>query len=163
MRKLAEIEKPYLRKEPLSFDVGDNVDVGVVSAVNRSIQASQDFIIENLIQTDAAINPGNSGGALLDTRGRLIGINTATIRDAQGIGFAIPMDHARIVMEQLVSQGRVVRPALGVIIRGEIDANVARAYGLPVTHGVVVDPQPGSFAEKAGMKPQDIIDASFVN
>jgi S1-C subfamily serine protease len=139
------------------FGLGSTVTVGVVSALNRSIQASPDFIVENLIQTDAAINPGNSGGALLDSGGRLIGINTAIIRDAQGIGFAIPIDHARVVMEHLVAQGRVVRPALGVEIRGEIDAATARAYNLPVDHGVVVVPQPGSPAERAGMRAQDII------
>ncbi|MDR7419297.1 MAG: trypsin-like peptidase domain-containing protein [Armatimonadota bacterium] len=139
------------------FGLGSTVTVGVVSALNRSIQASPDFVVENLIQTDAAINPGNSGGALLDSSGRLIGINTAIIRDAQGIGFAIPIDHARAVMDQLVAQGRVVRPALGVEIRGEIDANTARAYRLPVDHGVVVVPQQGSPAERAGMRPQDII------
>jgi serine protease Do len=139
------------------FGLGSTVTVGVISAVNRSIQASPDFIIENLVQTDAAINPGNSGGALLDSTGRLIGINTAIIRDAQGIGFAIPIDYARAVMEQLIAQGRVVRPALGVEIRGEIDPNTARAYRLPVDHGVVVVPQQGSPAERAGMRAQDII------
>jgi S1-C subfamily serine protease len=139
------------------FGLGSTVTVGVVSALNRSIQAGGDFIVENLIQTDAAINPGNSGGALLDSGGRLIGINTAIIRDAQGIGFAIPVDHARIVMDQLVSGGRVVRPALGVEIRGEIDANTARVYRLPVDHGVVVVPQPGSPAERGGVQAQDII------
>ncbi|MGQ0570081.1 MAG: S1C family serine protease [Armatimonadota bacterium] len=139
------------------FGLGSTVTVGVVSALNRSIQASPDFVVENLIQTDAAINPGNSGGALLDSSGRLIGVNTAIIRDAQGIGFAIPIDHARIVMDQLITQGRVVRPALGVEIRGEIDANTARAYRLPVDHGVVIAPQPGGPAERAGMQAQDIV------
>jgi S1-C subfamily serine protease len=139
------------------FGLGSTVTVGVVSALNRSIQADRDFVIENLIQTDAAINPGNSGGALLDSSGRLIGVNTAIIRDAQGIGFAIPIDHAKAIMEQLVARGRVVRPALGVEIRGEIDANTARAYRLPVDHGVVVVPQQGSPAERAGIKAQDII------
>jgi S1-C subfamily serine protease len=139
------------------FGLGSTVTVGVISAVNRSIQAGPDFVIENLVQTDAAINPGNSGGALLDLAGRLIGINTAIIRDAQGIGFAIPIDYARAVMDQLITQGRVVRPALGVEIRGEIDPNTARAYRLPVERGVVVVPQQGSPAERAGMRAQDII------
>jgi S1-C subfamily serine protease len=139
------------------FGLGSTVTVGVVSALNRSIQAAPDFIVENLIQTDAAINPGNSGGALLDSSGRLIGINTAIIREAQGIGFAIPIDHARIIMELIISQGRVVRPALGVQILGDIDPNTARAYNLPVNHGVVVTPQQGSPAERAGVRAQDII------
>ncbi len=139
------------------FGLGSTVTVGVISALNRSIQAGPDFVVENLIQTDAAINPGNSGGALLDSSGRLIGINTAIIREAQGIGFAIPIDHARAVMEQIVTQGKVVRPALGVEIRGEIDASTARAYNLPVDHGVVVVPQPGGPADRAGMRPQDIV------
>ena len=139
------------------FGLGSTVTVGVVSALNRSIQAGPDFVVENLIQTDAAINPGNSGGALLDSSGRLIGINTAIIREAQGIGFAIPIDHARIIMELIISQGRVVRPALGVQILGDIDPNTARAYNLPVSYGVVVTPQQGGPAERAGVRGQDII------
>jgi len=139
------------------FGLGSTVTVGVVSALNRSIQAGPDFVVENLIQTDAAINPGNSGGALLDAAGRLIGINTAIIREAQGIGFAIPIDHARIIMDLIIKQGRVVRPALGVQILGDIDPNTARAYNLPVSSGVVVTPQPGGPAERAGLRAQDIL------
>ncbi len=139
------------------FGLGSTVTVGVVSALNRSIKADQDFTIESLIQTDAAINPGNSGGALLDSGGRLIGINTAIIQGAQGIGFAIPIDHARVIMEQIIAQGKVVRPALGVEILGEINPGIARSYNLPVQYGVVAMPQPGSPAERAGMRRQDII------
>lgn len=139
------------------FGLASTVTVGVVSALNRTIQAGPDFVVENLIQTDAAINPGNSGGALLDSSGRLIGINTAIVRDAQGIGFAIPIDLARVIMEQIVARGKVVRPALGVEIRGEIDPNTARQFNLPIDHGVVVVPTPGGPAEKAGLRAQDII------
>ncbi len=139
------------------FGLGSTVTVGVVSALNRSIEAGPDFVVENLIQTDAPINPGNSGGALLDSAGRLIGINTAIVPQAQSIGFAIPIDHARVVMDQIVTTGRVVRPALGVEIRGEIDPQTARAFGLPVDHGVMVAPQPGSSAERAGLRPNDIV------
>jgi S1-C subfamily serine protease len=139
------------------FGLGNTVTVGVVSALNRTIQAGPDFVVENLIQTDAAINPGNSGGALLDSSGRLIGINTAIIQDAQGIGFAVPVDTARLIMDQIVAQGKVVRPAIGVTIRAEIDPDTARAYGLPIDYGVVVAPQPGSPAERAGVKANDII------
>ncbi|HET8678854.1 MAG TPA: trypsin-like peptidase domain-containing protein [bacterium] len=139
------------------FGLASTVTVGVVSALNRTIQAGPDFVVENLIQTDAAINPGNSGGALLDSSGHLIGINTAIVRDAQGIGFAIPIDLARVIMDQIVAQGKVVRPALGVEIRGEIDPNTARQFNLPVDHGVVVVPTPGGPAEKAGLRAQDIV------
>ncbi len=139
------------------FGLASTVTVGVVSALNRTIQAGPDFVVENLIQTDAAINPGNSGGALLDSSGRLIGINTAIVRDAQGIGFAIPIDLARVIMDQIVAQGKVVRPALGVEIRGEIDPNTARQFNLPVDHGVVVVPTPDGPAQKAGLRAQDII------
>lgn len=139
------------------FGLGSTVTVGVVSALNRSIQASPDFTVENLVQTDAAINPGNSGGALLDSAGRLIGINTAIVQGAQGIGFAIPIDHASLIMDQIVARGRVVRPALGVQMVGQIDPETARAYNLPITYGVVVTPVTGSPAEKAGIKAGDIV------
>ncbi len=139
------------------FGLGSTVTVGVVSALNRSIQASPDFTVENLVQTDAAINPGNSGGALLDSAGRLIGINTAIVQGAQGIGFAIPSDHASLIMDQIVARGRVVRPALGVQMVGQIDPETARAYNLPITYGVVVTPVTGSPAEKAGIKAGDIV------
>jgi S1-C subfamily serine protease len=139
------------------FGLGSTVTVGVVSALNRSIQASPDFIVENLVQTDAAINPGNSGGALLDSSGRLIGINTAIIQGAQGIGFAIPIDHASLIMEQIVRQGRVVRPALGVQMVGQVDPETARVYNLPVNYGVVVTPVAGGPAERAGIRAGDIV------
>ena len=139
------------------FGLGSTVTVGVVSALNRSIQASPDFTVENLVQTDAAINPGNSGGALLDSAGRLIGINTAIVQGAQGIGFAIPIDHASLIMDQIVARGRVVRPALGVQMVGQIDPETARAYNLSITYGVVVTPVTGSPAEKAGIKAGDIV------
>ncbi|MDQ7829341.1 MAG: trypsin-like peptidase domain-containing protein [Armatimonadota bacterium] len=140
------------------FGLGSSVTVGVVSALNRSIQISPNFVVESLIQTDAAINPGNSGGALVDSSGRLIGINTAIVREAQGIGFAIPVDIAQAIMRQLITQGRVVRPALGIILGGEIDPQIARAYNLPVDYGVLVaDVPPGGPAAAAGIRPGDII------
>lgn len=140
------------------FGLGSSVTVGVVSALNRSIRISPDFVVESLIQTDAAINPGNSGGALVDSAGRLIGINTAIVREAQGIGFAIPVDIAVAIMNQLIRQGRVVRPALGIILGGEIDPQLQRAYGLPVDHGVIVqEVQPGGPAAASGIQANDII------
>ena len=140
------------------FGLGSSVTVGVLSALNRSIQIGPDFVVDNLIQTDAAINPGNSGGALVDSAGRLIGINTAIVREAQGIGFAIPVDIAVTIMNQLISTGRVVRPALGIVLGGEIDPQIQQSYGLPVDHGVIVQDVPaGSPAATAGMEANDVI------
>ncbi|MDR5695374.1 MAG: trypsin-like peptidase domain-containing protein [Armatimonadota bacterium] len=139
------------------FGLGSTVTVGVVSALNRNIQLPN-LVVENLIQTDAAINPGNSGGALVDSKGRVIGINTAIIREAQGIGFAIPIDTAKAIMQQLISRGRVARPFVGVEWGGDVDPSIAQAYGLPVDYGVVVrGVVPGSPAEKARIQPGDII------
>ncbi len=139
------------------FGLGSTVTTGVVSALNRNIKAPN-LIIENLIQTSAAINPGNSGGALVDSSGRVIGINTAIIQNAQGIGFAIPSDAARVEMAQLISQGRVARPWVGVVYGGEVDAATSKAYNLGVDHGVVVrQVEPGSPAAKAGIQGGDII------
>lgn len=138
------------------FGLGSTVTVGVVSALNRSIQVPG-FIIDNLIQTDAAINPGNSGGALVNSAGQVIGINTAIIPQAQGIGFAIPSSVARAVMEQLIRTGSVQRPFFGVVYV-EVTRELAQAYGLAADHGVLVQQVvPGSGAERAGIKPLDII------
>ncbi|MBI2123143.1 MAG: trypsin-like peptidase domain-containing protein [Armatimonadetes bacterium] len=139
------------------FGLGHTVTVGVISALNRNIRVPN-LIIENLVQTDAAINPGNSGGALVDSRGEVIGINTAIVRDAQGIGFAIPIDTARAIMDQLIRQQRVVRPYVGVVWGGDVDANIARQYNLPVDHGVIVrDVDQNGPAAAAGIRPEDII------
>src|SRR5713226_1287567 len=119
------------------FGLGHTVTVGVVSALNRSIQVPN-LVVENLIQTDAAINPGNSGGALADSAGTVIGINTAIVPNAQGIGFAIPIDAARAIMDQLIRSGRVVRPYVGIVWGGDVDLGIARQYTLSVDHGVIV-------------------------
>jgi serine protease Do len=139
------------------FGLGHTVTVGVISALNRSIQVPN-LVIENLIQTDAAINPGNSGGALADSSGSLIGINTAIVQQAQGIGFAIPIDTARAIMDQLISQGRVVRPYAGLVWGGDVDANIARQYNLAVDHGIIVrEVDANGPAAKAGIRQGDII------
>jgi serine protease Do len=141
------------------FGLGSTVTTGVVSALNRNIQLPN-LIVENLIQTSAAINPGNSGGALVDSGGRVIGVNTAIIPNAQGIGFAIPSDVARVEMDQLISQGRVIRPWVGVVYGGEVDPQTAQAYNLGTDHGVVVrQVEPSSPAAHAGVQPGDIITA----
>ncbi|HXF81915.1 MAG TPA: trypsin-like peptidase domain-containing protein, partial [bacterium] len=139
------------------FGLGHTVTVGVISALNRSIQVPN-LLIENLIQTDAAINPGNSGGALADSAGNVIGINTAIVQQAQGIGFAIPIDTARAIMDQLIARGRVVRPYVGIVWGGDVDAAIARQYNLPVQHGVIVrEVDPGGPAGRAGIRAGDII------
>ena len=141
------------------FGLGSTVTTGVVSALNRSIQIPN-LIVENLIQTSAAINPGNSGGALVDSSGQVIGINTAIVPNAQGIGFAIPSDVARVELEQLIAQGRVIRPWVGVVYGGDVDPQTAQMYNLGTDHGVVVrQVEPSSPAGRAGIQSSDIITA----
>ncbi|OLC29079.1 MAG: hypothetical protein AUH31_07625 [Armatimonadetes bacterium 13_1_40CM_64_14] len=142
------------------FGLGHTVTVGVVSALNRSIEreSAAGPNIENLIQTSAAINPGNSGGALADSAGMIIGINTAIIPYAQGIGFAIPIDAARAIMDQLIRSGRVTRPYVGITFGGDIDPGIATQNNLPVDHGVFVrEVSPGGPAAAAGLQAGDII------
>lgn len=139
------------------FGLGSTVTVGVISALNRSVQAPG-MVVENLIQTDAAINPGNSGGALVDSRGDVVGINTAIIPEAQGIGFAIPIDTARAIMQQLISRGRVVRPYAGLVWGGDVDREIARQYGLPVEYGVIIrGVDPAGPAAAAGLRAGDVM------
>jgi S1-C subfamily serine protease len=135
---------------------GPTVTGGLISAVSRSIQFPGG-ILENLIQTDAAINPGNSGGPLVDTEGQVIGINTAIIPYAQGIGFAIPINSAKEVAEELKIYGRIIRPWLGIYGR-DVTQVVAAYYGLTVEKGaLVMRTVPNSPADKAGIEPGDVI------
>jgi serine protease Do len=128
------------------------VTFGVISALRRSIGITQ---YESFIQTDAPINPGNSGGPLINIRGEVIGINTAIVAEGQGLGFAIPINLAKWVADQLMAKGRVVRGWLGVVIQ-EITPEIAETIG--VKEGVLVAQiSPGSPAEKAGLKVGDII------
>lgn len=135
---------------------GPTVTTGVISAINRHIQA-EDRIIENLIQTDAAINPGNSGGPLVDSSGKVVGINTAMIPYAQGIGFAIPINPVKQIIEDLILYGKAIRPWLG-FVGFTLTEEVARYYELPVAKGVVVARVvPYGPADKAGLQDGDII------
>ena len=128
---------------------------GVVSATNRAPGGVD--LAAGLIQTDAAINPGNSGGPLLDSSGRVIGINTATYSGATGLGFAIPINVATDVMEQILTTGRVRRAVLGVDTR-DITPEVARYFDLPIAEGVVVvQLVRGLPAAQAGIRVEDFI------
>jgi serine protease Do len=141
------------------------VTVGVISAKNRKIpiqnQAGQVIYEQAVLQTDAAINPGNSGGALINAKGQLIGINSAKIAQSgvEGLGFAIPIDEVKPIVDQLISKGKVSRPGLGVGINGEVK-DIPESYraGLPVDYGVIVgDVAPGGPADKAGIKKGDVL------
>ena len=140
---------------PLGFE--RTVTTGVVSAVNRS---PTNFPLEGgLIQTDAAISPGNSGGPLLDSQGRVIGINSAIITapGATGIGFAIPINDANDVVQQVLTTGQITRAFLGINY-GDIDPQLAEQFDLPVRAGIVVlGVAVGSPAARAGVHPEDII------
>jgi serine protease Do len=140
------------------FGIGQTVTTGIVSATGRGNAIGLDY--EDFIQTDAAINPGNSGGALVDAEGRLIGINTAILSRSggnQGIGFAIPANLARDVMENLVKDGRVTRGYLGVMIQ-DVTPALAREFKLKETQGALIgEVTQRSPAEKAGLKEGDVI------
>jgi serine protease Do len=146
------------------FGVGETVTMGIVSATGRrDLNIEGDGGYEDFIQTDASINPGNSGGALVNTRGELIGINTAIISNGgggnQGIGFAVPIDMARKVMEQLISTGKVSRGYLGVMIQPLTPA-LAKAFNIPSAQGALVgDVTADSPGAKAGLQKGDVITA----
>jgi serine protease Do len=132
------------------------VTAGVVSSIDRPVK-TEDRSYERLIQTDAAINPGNSGGPLVDIQGRVIGINTVVLADAQGIGFAIPIDVAQRVAQELLRYGRVNRPWTGLSAQ-TITREIANYLGLSEASGAIVDQiVPDSPAESAGLRPGDII------
>jgi S1-C subfamily serine protease len=140
----------------LDLEGAPSVTRGVVSAKNRTIE-EQPYTIPNVIQTDAGINPGNSGGPLVNARGEVIGINTAILRGAQSIGFAISTSLVEPIVETLIASGRIQRAYLGV---GTVDVNeaIARNFGLPVDHGIAVTfVAVGTPAEGAGLRQNDVI------
>jgi S1-C subfamily serine protease len=146
------------------FGLDGSVTSGIVSALNRDIQVGEEdgvaLTIPSVLQTDAAINPGNSGGALVDARGRLVGINTAILTGSganQGVGFAVPAEQAISSAEQLIEQGFVRHPLLGVT-GIDVSPEVAEEFGLDASRGAVVDSvQEGSGADDAGLQSGDII------
>jgi S1-C subfamily serine protease len=135
---------------------GPAATVGVISALKRHIHV-EGHMYEDLIQTDASINPGNSGGPLVDSSGMVVGVNTANIPFAQGIGFAIPINTARRIAKEIIEHGRVIRPYVG--ISGlTLTREIAQSYNIPYENGVlVVKVASGSPAHSSGVSAGDVI------
>jgi len=135
------------------FGLNETLTTGVVSALGRTMPSVTGQVIEEVIQTDAAVNPGNSGGPLLDSAGRLIGVNTAIISpsgSAAGIGFAVPVDTVNRIVPQLVRSGRVSRAIMGVMLNDPLSRELTRRLG--VDGAVIAGVRPGSPAEAAGLR-----------
>jgi len=148
-------QKVYAIGNPFGLD--HTLTTGIVSALDRTIQSVANTAIDDAIQTDAAINPGNSGGPLLDSSGRLIGVNTAIFSPSgasAGIGFAVPVDTVNRIVPQLVAHGRVIRPSIGIGIDDRLSALVTRRLGV---EGVLIrDVERGSGAEAAGLRGSEL-------
>ena len=141
---------------PFGLTGGPTVTTGIISSLNRNIEFD-DGVLE-LVQTDAAINPGNSGGPLVNTNGEVIAINTAKIPYAHGIGFAVPINTAKTILQQLIKNGKVTRPWLGITTI-KITNRIARYYRLPTNEGaLVVKVEEYSPASDSGIRPGDIIE-----
>ncbi len=142
---------------PLGFE--SSVSTGVIGALGRSMRGEKGRLIDNIIQHTAPLNPGNSGGALLDSRGEVVGINTAIIANAQGIGFAIPAQTAKWVLSQMLQHGYVRRSYLGIGGRPRpLDRRLVRALALDTEHAVeVISLDPEGPASRAGVRVDDII------
>ena len=142
---------------PLGFQ--HTVTAGVVSALGRTMRSRSGRLIDGVVQTDAALNPGNSGGPLVDSQGRVVGVNTATIMGAQGICFAIGADTAEFVASRLIRDGRIRRSYVGLMGQGvPLHRRIIRYLSLPSENGLLVESVvPGSPAERAGLRERDII------
>jgi len=142
---------------PLGFQ--NTVSTGVISALGRSLRSPQGRLIEHVIQTDVSLNPGNSGGPLVDSRGEVIGINTAMISNAQGLSFAVPINTARYVVSELVSKGRVSRAYLGLLAQVRpIDRRLQRILKLDAPSVVEVTAvEPNEPASSVGILPGDLL------
>jgi S1-C subfamily serine protease len=142
---------------PFGFE--STVTAGVISALGRTLRSITGHLVDNVIQTDAALNPGNSGGPLVDSRGQVIGVNTAIIQPAQGICFAIPINMAKHILPQLIRHGRVVRGYLGLHGRSApVPPLLVRRFTLSQTSAVeVLAVEPGAPADQAGLQEGDLV------
>ena len=141
---------------PFGLTGGPTVTAGIISSLNRNVQFENGIL--ELVQTDTAINPGNSGGPLINTKGEVVAINTAKIPYGQGIGFAVPINTVKSVLTDLVENGHVTRPWLG-ISTVKLNSRIASFYRLPLVHGaLIVNVEPYSPAENAGLRRGDIIE-----
>jgi serine protease Do len=141
---------------PFGLTGGPTVTAGIISSLNRNVQFENGIL--ELVQTDAAINPGNSGGPLINTKGEVVAINTAKIPYGQGIGFAVPINTVKSILNDLVENGHVTRPWLG-ISTVKLNPTIARIYRLPIVHGaLIVNVEPYSPADNAGLRRGDIIE-----
>jgi len=134
------------------FGLSHTVTTGIVSAVSRSIKGEDGRIYSDFIQTDASINPGNSGGPLLNINGEVIGINTAIYQKAEGIGFAIPIDRAKRIVNDLIKYGEVHEAWIGIFVQ-ELTPQIANSFGYSNTKGVIISKIfKGGPAERGGLK-----------
>jgi len=141
---------------PFGLTGGPTVTAGIISSLNRNVQFENGIL--ELVQTDASINPGNSGGPLINTSGEVVAINTAKIPYGQGIGFAVPINTVKSILTELLENGHVKRPWLGISTI-KIDSNIARYYRLPITEGaLVINVEPYSPADNAGLRRGDVIE-----
>jgi serine protease Do len=141
---------------PFGLTGGPTVTAGIISSLNRNVQFENGIL--ELVQTDAAINPGNSGGPLINTKGEVVAINTAKIPYGQGIGFAVPINTVKSVLTDLVENGHVTRPWLGISTI-KLNSKIASFYRLPLVHGaLIVNVEPYSPADNAGLRRGDIIE-----
>lgn len=156
--KLVVGERAIAIGNPGGENFTNSLTQGVISGLDRSISTSDGTVLK-VVQTDAAINPGNSGGALCNARGEVIGINTIKISMTgyEGMGFAIPSNDVLNICQQLIEQGKVVRPALGVGIVCNMTPQLAYYNNIATETGVVVVPTPGGAAAEAGLKDYDVI------
>ena len=141
---------------PFGLTGGPTVTAGIISSLNRNVQFDNGIL--ELVQTDAAINPGNSGGPLINTKGEVVAINTAKIPYGQGIGFAVPINTVKSVLTDLIENGHVTRPWLG-IGTVKLNSRIASFYRLPLVHGaLIINVEPYSPADNAGLRRGDIIE-----